>query len=100
MSDNALDFLVGWFAAHCNDDWEHDTGIRIETLDNPGWAIDIRTEDTELEGVIVDWQRTEDDDTWLHWRSTGLAFEARCGPGDLQLALLSFRTFAESHARC
>jgi hypothetical protein len=32
----ALEFIVAWFARHCDGDWEHDLGIRIATLDNPG----------------------------------------------------------------
>ena len=41
MTDSPLDFMMRWFASHCDGDWEHDLGIRIETLDNPGWAMDV-----------------------------------------------------------
>lgn len=100
MMDSALDFLVRWFEIHCDGDWEHDLGIRIATLDNPGWALDVRIEDTELHGVVADWERTDvSDDEWIHWRSTGLAFEARCGLRGLPGALLAFQTFAESRGR-
>lgn len=96
MNDaSALDFLISWFAAHCDGDWEHDLGIRLETLDNPGWAIDVRIADTELEGLTAPWQQTEvSDNDWLHWRSTGAAFEARCGPQNLHQALAAFEQFA------
>lgn len=78
-----LSFLTAWFARQSDGDWEHDLGIKIETLDNPGWAVDIRLADTELDGTVIDWQRAdESDDVWLHWRSTGDMFEARCGPSD------------------
>lgn len=97
MSDSALDFLGRWFATHCDGDWEHDLGIRIETLDNPGWALNVRIEGTELQGAVADWHRTEENaDQWIHWRSTGVAFEARCGPWDLIRALAAFQAFAES----
>ena len=97
MTDSTLDFLMRWFAAHCDGDWEHDLGIRIETLDNPGWALDVRIEDTELSGLVTDWHRTDDSATeWVHWRSTGMAFEARCGPQDLGRALAAFQSFVES----
>ena len=95
MTETPLEFLINWFAAHCDGDWEHDLGIRIETLDNPGWAIDVRIEDTELEGITTDWHRWEQgEESWLHWRSTGSTFEARCGVADLELALDAFATFA------
>jgi hypothetical protein len=97
MDDTApLSFLTAWFAAQCDGDWEHDLGIRIATLDNPGWAVDIRLGDTKLAGTVVDWQRVDEgDDVWLHWRSTGDMFEARCGPTDLARALATFQAFAQ-----
>ena len=36
-----LQWLQTWFAQNCVDDWQHFYGIKIETLDNPGWHIDI-----------------------------------------------------------
>jgi hypothetical protein len=90
-----LAFLTAWFARHCDGDWEHDLGITIESLDNPGWAVDIRIGDTELQGAETDWHRDEESpDAWLHWRATGEMFEARCGPTDLPRALAVFQDFA------
>jgi hypothetical protein len=100
MKERELDYLSHWFASHCDGDWEHEVGIKIATLDNPGWSLNIRIEDTELWGVVVDWTRVdEDDDSWLHWRSTGSMFEARCGPRDLGRALEAFHHFADSATR-
>ena len=39
-----------WYAAQCNGDWEHQSGIRVGTLDNPGWSVEINLVDTPLEG--------------------------------------------------
>lgn len=94
----SLDYLIAWFAAHCDGDWEHDVGVRIASLDNPGWSVDIRIEDTELDGVTIDWVVAEEsDDAWLHWRTTGRMFEARCGVSDLARVLDAFRELAESY---
>jgi hypothetical protein len=30
-----------WYKKNCNSDWEHNYGIKIEILDNPGWALTI-----------------------------------------------------------
>ncbi len=38
-----------WYYSHCDGDWEHANGIRIGTLDNPGWHLQIDLEGTELE---------------------------------------------------
>jgi hypothetical protein len=32
-------WLEQWYFRQCNGDWEHTHGIIIETLDNPGWAV-------------------------------------------------------------
>jgi len=94
-STSPLTFLTTWFTAQCDEDWEHDLGITIATLDNPGWAVNIRVGDTNLEGEEADWHREEESDAvWLHWRSTGEMFEARCGPNDLERALAAFQAFA------
>ncbi|WP_420411532.1 Imm53 family immunity protein [Roseibium sp.] len=30
-----------WFSDQLNGDWEHQGGINITTLDNPGWLIEV-----------------------------------------------------------
>ena len=57
----------------------------------------MRIGDTEMEGAVAEWHREEaSEHVWLHWRSTGEMFEARCGPNGLELALAAFQAFAES----
>ncbi len=41
--------LSAWYEAQCNEDWEHHYGIKIETLDNPGWLVTIDLFGTNLE---------------------------------------------------
>ncbi len=50
MSDDNLNWLGSWYLAECNDDWEHSYGVKIDTLDNPGWTISIDIRETNLEG--------------------------------------------------
>jgi hypothetical protein len=90
-----LAFLIDWFRDHCDGDWEHDLGIRLATLDNPGWSLDVHIAGTDLEGIVVESRFTEESEhVWLQWRSTGRTFEANCGPNDLPRALAAFRAFA------
>lgn len=97
MSHSAYAFLQEWFAQHCDGDWEHDLGIRIDTLDNPGWSLKVRIEDTELHGIQTDWTaREESEHEWLSWRSTGLVFEAYGGPRDLGRLVAAFEAFAKT----
>lgn len=64
-----IDVLVRiqqWYAQQCDGDWEHQYGIKIDTLDNPGWQVCIDLTDTELEDkefTPVEIHRTEHD--WI-----------------------------------
>jgi hypothetical protein len=33
-----LTWLQAWYAEQCDGDWEHQFGVSVETLDNPGWV--------------------------------------------------------------
>jgi hypothetical protein len=93
--EEPLDFLVQWYRGQCDGDWEHQFGIEIGTLDNPGWQLQIDLVGTSLEGrraEVIRKQRSEND--WLHYWSDGLKFEAACGTANLDEALQAFREFA------
>lgn len=34
-----IDWIKKWYLNHCNGDWEHNYGITIQTIDNPGVSI-------------------------------------------------------------
>jgi Immunity protein 53 len=44
----AIDLLCGWYKSNCNDSWEHQFGVTIESLDNPGWTLRVDIEDTKF----------------------------------------------------
>jgi hypothetical protein len=45
-----LERLQRWYTAQCDGEWEHDRGVRIETLDNPGWLLSVDVTGTPLAG--------------------------------------------------
>lgn len=57
--------LENWYAQECDGDWEHTYGIRIETLDNPGWMLTIDLEDTKWHDLTI--ARTIDERTSTDW---------------------------------
>ncbi|MGV9580048.1 immunity 53 family protein [Streptomyces sp. NPDC003509] len=94
-AETVLDWLQGWYAAQCNEDWEHEWGIKIDTLDNPGWSVRIDLEETDLEGHDSprhDLNRGKDD--WVMAWTSEMTFHAACGPGNLTEALTLFRRWA------
>ncbi|OQX97511.1 MAG: hypothetical protein B6I24_08570 [Bacteroidetes bacterium 4572_128] len=44
-------WLENWYESHHDGDWEHTYGIRIETIDNPGWKIEIDIAETKFENL-------------------------------------------------
>ena len=49
---NEIAKIQNWFQSQCDGDWEHGRGIRIESLDNPGWKVEIELEGTDLENTV------------------------------------------------
>jgi Immunity protein 53 len=94
-----LDFLQDWYSAQCDGEREHEFGVEIGTLDNPGWRVAIALTGTPLSGVVLAREvveRTEHD--WLQIWTDADIFHAACGPRNLHEALERFRDFATPHA--
>lgn len=61
-----LSLLSRWFASQCNGKWEHELGVTIETIDNPGWRVVIDLRGTALESkTLLPIEKMVDDSNWL-----------------------------------
>lgn len=97
MKQDDFLWLQKWYHTHCDGDWEHSNGIRLETLDNPGWSLTVDLQDTELEGEKfqkVKIERSKDD--WLICTVKDSKFDGACGPANLPEVLKLFRDWAEN----
>jgi hypothetical protein len=94
--DNFL-WLQKWYQAHCDGDWEHSSGIRLETLDNPGWSLTVDLQDTELESKKFQKVKIErSKDNWIFCNVKENKFDGACGIGNLPEVLKLFRDWAEN----
>jgi hypothetical protein len=94
---NALAELQQWYASNCNGDWEHSYGIKIETLDNPGWFLRIELEDTNLQNrsfVNIEIENNEED--WYICKVNKNRFEALGDPTKLNKLIEIFLDWAKS----
>jgi len=96
ISMDALEWLQQWYLSQCDGDWEHDSGITIDTLDNPGWRMEINLwgttfSDLTLERITV--ERT--DDNWYHAWIENNKFELACGPLNLTEGIEVFKKLTE-----
>jgi hypothetical protein len=92
-----LEELQRWYHLHCDGDWEHEEGIIIETLDNPGWRIRISLRDTELESKpFQKISRLEPEHDWIRcWIEAGF-FQGAGDPEKLEEILRTFLLWSES----
>jgi hypothetical protein len=92
-----LEWLQNWYVAACDGDWEHDFGISINTLDNPGWTLKINIAGTQLADQIQGRTFIERTDTdWCFWEVKEQTFTAFGGPENLIELVRIFRSWAES----
>jgi hypothetical protein len=94
---NTIQQLQNWYKSECNADWEHQYGVKIETLDNPGWSVTIDLEDTHLEDKFfkevsygVGEESVPDDNNWVLCRVVDKSFQGRGGPDKLEEIIHNF----------
>lgn len=93
--DTVISLLQQWYARQCNEDWEHSYGIKIDTLDNPGWILTIDLEDTALSEMSlarVRIDRSESD--WIQYEVSGRRYVACGGAFNLEEMIFQFLVFA------
>jgi hypothetical protein len=95
-----LQRLMNWYESNCDGDWEHSFGVRISTLDNPGWRIQVSLSKTPLENRDFDSIREDrSDHDWIFCRvedEDGRRFPAYGGVKNLEELILIFLGWADS----
>jgi hypothetical protein len=77
----AISRLEKWYSQRCNGDWEHQWGVSIDTLDNPGWLMKIGLRETRAEGRVLERTRIErSTNDWVEYWVADHHFQAACGP--------------------
>lgn len=101
--DTVITLLQKWYAKHCDEDWEHSYGIKIDTLDNPGWILTVDLVDTELsESSLPSTRIDRSEGDWIQSEISERRYIACGGALNLEEMVLQFLIFAgecdaESH---
>jgi hypothetical protein len=93
---DVIEKLQEWYFSNCDGDWEHSYGIRITTVDNPGWGVDINLSETRLEEKAfekIKIRRAETD--WVLCFVDNGFFKGRGGSKNLKEILEIFCNWAE-----
>lgn len=92
----AIAALQTWYSDQCNGEWEHNYGLRIDTLDNPGWSLEIDLMETHWESLLVPFSRKEiDTNSWLQYKVGEGKFQGACDPLSLEHLLAEFLILVE-----
>lgn len=92
-----IEWLQEWYLRHCNGNWEHQNGINIYTVDNPGWSISINLRGTSLEGVEIAYSLNEISETeWEGYLISNNIFKGGCSPTRLNNIIEVFKNIVES----
>lgn len=91
-----IKWLEEWYSSQCDGDWEHSYGLKIDTLDNPGWFVSISLLETDLEykqfePVVT--ERSEID--WIQCKINKGHFEGAGGPSNLEEIITVFKNWVE-----
>jgi hypothetical protein len=87
-----LKWLESWYQSNCDGDWEHTNGIRIETLDNPGWSVEIDLHQTDYEDTYfetIEYEKSSGD--WVHCKVENNTFYGYGGATNLGEIIQIFR---------
>lgn len=91
-----LERLMGWYRSRCDGEWEHQHGVRIGTIDNPGWSLDVDIAETPQAGRSVSRRLVERSaGDWVFVEVKDDVFRARGGPGNLAELITLFAAFVE-----
>jgi hypothetical protein len=91
-------WLEKWYQSNCDTGWEHVYGVKISTIDNPGWIVKIDLVDTSLkdrafESINVD----NGNDDWIVCRVNSNVYEGVGDPSKLEEILKVFKEWSDKH---
>ncbi len=88
-----IQWIENWYKSKCDGRWEHRDGIRIMTLDNPGWSVKINLEDTEIDEKYFEKLNVDNDDN--DWYICEVKERCFHGVGDISKLYIILKIFKE-----
>lgn len=86
-----LQELQNWYKNQCDNDWEHEYGVRIYTVDNPGWCVEIDLVDTPWEDISLSYELFENsEDDWYGYSVENSIFKAVGDSSKLEIIIKLF----------
>lgn len=94
---STLNWLENWYKNNCDGYWEHQYGVKITNIDNPGWRVqinvhDIKFEDKNFEDIKYD----NGDSDWYVCTMNNKIFDGCGDPDKLEIIINKFKDCIES----
>lgn len=101
-----LSKIMAWYTSHCDGEWEHQQGVSIQTLDNPGWLLKVNLIGTNLENATM-MPISEDCDElsnpeaggWIDCRIKEQEFVGASDPTQLPRLINTLSALIDAHPR-
>ena len=88
--------MKSWVSGQCDGDWEHGAGLRLETLDNPGWMLTVDLSATKLDSFTsARTMEQRSDHDWIQIEVAGGTFVGCGGIGNLGEIVERFLSLVE-----
>ena len=95
-----LEWLQKWYLEQCDGEWEHEYGVMIQTLDNPGWMVTIDLSFTDIQDLDIPYTLNEiSDDDWIGFLVEKKKFIGSSDPKRLNEILILFKKIWESNVK-
>lgn len=95
---NMLNWLQNWYSQFCDGDWEHEYGVKIYTIDNPGWVVKIDLAETGFENIELNYKLYEKSDSdWYSISVKDKIFDGAGDPSKLEYLIRKFKSLIEKY---
>ena len=92
-----IKWLQNWYKNNCDGSWEHKHLIRINSIDNPGWNVEIDFFDLKYSIQNLEWRLVEvTENNWIGYKVTNGVFNAAGDPDKLNFLIYLFRLLVEN----
>jgi hypothetical protein len=101
---STMKWVESWYGRQCNGDWEHQRGLKVDTLDNPGWMLKVDLQGTDLAAFSLPDRDLGSSGTgtdgrpvaprWFHSQIRGGQYVAAGSADRLVDLFIAFRTWA------
>lgn len=93
-----LSWLQQWYSSQCNGAWEHSYGVRIDTIDNPGWDVRIDLKESGYATMpVLEMKDDRGDRDWIHCEIKDGEFRGHGDPLKLERIIETFHRWVEAN---